>query len=551
MGDITPGYLFVPSEGRDRLSSTKLNAAGNGAKINPSFISSKPPVSSVTSGDQLIMLKADGTYARVPATAVGSGGGGGGGDMFKSVYDANADNIVDHAALADTAPWAGITGKPASFPPATHGVTHLDNGTDVVPVVTTVRTGLVPVLPNDASKFLNGSGAWSVAAGGSGNTFDYRWSTVTTAADPGSGYARANNANPLSATAIYISIYDRAGSLAVSLSRLSVGDQFYLYETGNATQYVVYQLSSIGIFHSTWYELPVTVPTPNGFSPAANASIEVALPSKPSAHATTHLVGGSDPIALATTVLAGLCPAVDNTTIQIVSSKLSTVALAWTAITGKPATFPPDSTGMLKSVYDTNADNIVDQAAAVPWTGITGKPSTFAPTAHGPTHLDNGSDVVPVVTTTRTGLVPILSGSAATYLDGTGVFSAVSGSVNPGTWTNLSLGSGWTAPTQAQYRLEVNGAVSTVYFRGMIQAAYSAMGTTAFTAPVGARPSMTRSCVLGGAQNTGTAGDVASYLASISSAGVCTIYFLCAAAFVWADSSRTQQVYLDSLFYSL
>ena len=124
-------------------------------------------------------------------------------------------------------------------------------------------------------------------------------------------------------------------------------------------------------------------------------------------------------------------------------------------------------------------------------------------------------------------------------------------SANPGTWTNLALGTGWTAPTQAQYRVEVNGAVSTVFFRGMIQAAYAALGTTAFTAPAGAQPSMTRSCVLGGAQNTGTASDIASYLASVSSAGVCTIYFLGGAAFVWADPSKTQMIYLDGLTYSL
>ena len=124
-------------------------------------------------------------------------------------------------------------------------------------------------------------------------------------------------------------------------------------------------------------------------------------------------------------------------------------------------------------------------------------------------------------------------------------------SANPGTWTSLALGTGWTTSTQAQYRVEVNGAVSTVYFRGMIQAAYSALGTTAFTTPVGALPSMTRSVVLAGAQNTGTPSDVASYIALVSASGVCTIYFLCGAAFVWADPSQTQQVYLDSLSYSL
>jgi hypothetical protein len=124
-------------------------------------------------------------------------------------------------------------------------------------------------------------------------------------------------------------------------------------------------------------------------------------------------------------------------------------------------------------------------------------------------------------------------------------------SANPGTWTNLSLSAGWTTPTQAQYRVEVNGAVSTVYFRGMIQAAYSAMGTTAFTAPAGAQPSMTRSRVLAGAQNTGTPSDVASHIANVAPSGVCTIYFLGAGPFVWADPAQTQQVFLDGLSYSL
>ena len=124
-------------------------------------------------------------------------------------------------------------------------------------------------------------------------------------------------------------------------------------------------------------------------------------------------------------------------------------------------------------------------------------------------------------------------------------------SADPGVWTSLSLGSGWTAPLQAQYRVEVNGAVSVVHFRGMIQAAYSAMGSTAFTAPSGARPSTSRGNILAGAQATGTPSDVASYIASVAASGVCTIYFLGAGPFVWADPSQTQQVYLMDLSYSL
>jgi hypothetical protein len=124
-------------------------------------------------------------------------------------------------------------------------------------------------------------------------------------------------------------------------------------------------------------------------------------------------------------------------------------------------------------------------------------------------------------------------------------------SANPGTWTSLSLGSGWTAPTQAQYRVEINGAVSTVYFRGMIQAAYAAMGTAAFTVPADGRPSIPRGRILAGAQATGNPVDVASYIASVLASGVCTIFFLGAGPFVWADPSQTQQVYLDGLSYSL
>lgn len=42
------------------------------------------------------------------------------GDMLKTAYDANNDGKVDAAEVADAAPWAGITGKPTSFTPASH-----------------------------------------------------------------------------------------------------------------------------------------------------------------------------------------------------------------------------------------------------------------------------------------------------------------------------------------------------------------------------------------------------------------------------------------------
>jgi hypothetical protein len=158
----------------------------------------------------------------------------------------------------------------------------------------------------------------------------------------------------------------------------------------------------------------------------------------PSPHANTHLSAGSDPIAIATSVLAGLCPAVDNTTIQVVANKLSAVALAWTAITGKPSTFPPDSTAMLKSVYDTNADNIVDHAAladTAPWTGITGKPASFAPSAHAASHVTGGSDIIVPASTSTAGLLKQLSGNTTDFVDGTNTCQNLVNAVQPTIWS--------------------------------------------------------------------------------------------------------------------
>ena len=44
-------------------------------------------------------------------------------------------------------------------------------------------------------------------------------------------------------------------------------------------------------------------------------------------------------------------------------------AVAYSSLTGVPATFPPDSTAMLKSVYDVTGDGIVDKAAALSTAG--------------------------------------------------------------------------------------------------------------------------------------------------------------------------------------
>jgi len=113
---------------------------------------------------------------------------------------------------------------------------------------------------------------------------------------------------------------------------------------------------------------------------------------------------------------------------------------------------------MTKAVYDTDADNVVDKAAALSTPGaakqfwkngntwaqvdvsdLTGAGSGFTPSAHATTHKSGGTDAikldelaattdVPTLNASPTahGLLPKLSNVAAQFLNGTGVFSAPS-----------------------------------------------------------------------------------------------------------------------------
>lgn len=88
-------------------------------------------------------------------------------------------------------------------------------------------------------------------------------------------------------------------------------------------------------------------------------------PSSTLAHASSHVTGGGDIIAAFTSTIKGLVPASGGGTS--------------TFLRADGAFAVPTGTGdMLKSVYDTDGDSIVDLAEAVPWTGITGVPAAFA-----------------------------------------------------------------------------------------------------------------------------------------------------------------------------
>ena len=83
------------------------------------------------------------------------------GDMLSSVYDTDADGKVDQAEAADSAPWTGITGKPSTFPPATHS--------HAISEVTGLQTSLDAKAPL-ASPSLTGTPTAPTATPGLNNT---------------------------------------------------------------------------------------------------------------------------------------------------------------------------------------------------------------------------------------------------------------------------------------------------------------------------------------------------------------------------------------------
>lgn len=86
--------------------------------------------------------------------------GGSFGDMRREIYDTDLDGVVD---AAESVPWAGVTGAPATFPPSAH--THaLDDLSDVY----------APA-PGDGHvlKWVQANNRWESAAGGTGGVTDH------------------------------------------------------------------------------------------------------------------------------------------------------------------------------------------------------------------------------------------------------------------------------------------------------------------------------------------------------------------------------------------
>ena len=117
------GYLYMRQQGASTVAVFQVT----GAVVSATGYF-KVPVTYVTGS-----RPSESANLSVFFTRTGDQGvvGSGAGDMLRSTYDTNSNGKVDVAEVADAAPWAGITGKPATFAPSTHShptseVTGLD-----------------------------------------------------------------------------------------------------------------------------------------------------------------------------------------------------------------------------------------------------------------------------------------------------------------------------------------------------------------------------------------------------------------------------------------
>ena len=145
-------FTLVPKSSQDASAASDLIRksqldgllAGKAPLASPA-LTGTPSAPTAVSGTNSTQIA---TTAFVQQATVAFGPG----DMLKSTYDADNDGKVDAAEVADAAPWAGITGKPTSFPPAAHShavsdVTGLQAALDAkAPLASPALTG-TPTAP--------------------------------------------------------------------------------------------------------------------------------------------------------------------------------------------------------------------------------------------------------------------------------------------------------------------------------------------------------------------------------------------------------------------
>ncbi|WP_295512733.1 head decoration protein [uncultured Sulfitobacter sp.] len=140
-------FSLVPKSSQDASGGTDLVRK---SQLDSLLAAKAPLASPALTGSPTAPTAVAGTNSTQIATTAFVNeaiAGFGAGDMAKSIYDTDNDGKVDAAEVADAAPWSGITGKPTSFTPSSHGhsiaqVTGLQTALDAkAPLVSPALTG--------------------------------------------------------------------------------------------------------------------------------------------------------------------------------------------------------------------------------------------------------------------------------------------------------------------------------------------------------------------------------------------------------------------------
>jgi hypothetical protein len=118
----------------------------------------------------------------------------------------------------------------------------------------------------------------SSTIGGAGSfQLQWRFSTSTTASDPGNKTFKYNNASAASVSAIYINNTSDSGvDASTLLSSLGVGDKLYIQETSNAASAILFTVVSV-IDNTGWHTINVSVDSAAGPVPGNNQVCSVVL----------------------------------------------------------------------------------------------------------------------------------------------------------------------------------------------------------------------------------------------------------------------------------